>query len=119
MFNMGREGIKSHREVDSIFTALSLVGGFATCMFYGTYYTYWFITGPITELKLAYAFEKIVQNHKDINSLHKDCGEEEEVETLRSCRFRTEYLCFKRVCCLQTCRKRVRTIPGLKIVEHL
>ena len=61
MFNIGREGTKSKREADSVITAMSLLGGFITAMYYATYYTYMYITAPITELKLAYAFEKIVQ----------------------------------------------------------
>ena len=60
MFNMGREGTSSSREVHSIVMALSLLGGFITTMFYATYVSYGFITKPVTELKLAYAFEKIV-----------------------------------------------------------
>ena len=57
---MGREGTKSFREFQSMLTALSLLGGFTSIVYKLTYYFYKFITGPVTELKLAYAFEKIV-----------------------------------------------------------
>ena len=89
IFNMGREGIKSSREFDSILTALSLIGGFVTIMYRATYYLYKYITQPTTELKLAYAFEKIVQRNKKYNNLKKSTKyDEEEVEALRSCCFR-------------------------------
>lgn len=57
---MDREGTTSTRELNSILNALSLIGGFVTTMYYSTYYSYIWITSPTTELKLAYAFEKIV-----------------------------------------------------------
>ena len=60
IFSLGRERTLSKREVNSYLDALSLAGGFVTAMLYTTYYFYVFCTTPTTELKLAYAFEKIV-----------------------------------------------------------
>ena len=40
MFNLAIVGSKSSREFGSIFTSLSLIGGFITTMFYTTFYSY-------------------------------------------------------------------------------
>lgn len=53
MFSMGKIGRESKREVIPILTAMSLVGGFITTMYYMTYYSYRFLTDPDTDLSLA------------------------------------------------------------------
>lgn len=59
MLNMGREGKKYTRNVKTLADAASVVGGFATCMFYITYFSYRFIADPFIELHLAEAFDRI------------------------------------------------------------
>lgn len=122
IFNLGREGTKSRREANSILNALSLIGGFVTTMYYITFYSYKFLTTPVTELKLAYAFEKIVQRFSHCNTLKKSLKlghVDDEVEVLRSCRFRIEYFIFKRCCCFKSCRKFIIKQEGFSLVEHL
>ena len=121
MMNLDSNGKKSQREADTVVMALSLIGGFVTAMYYGTFYSYLYITYPTTELKLAYSFEKTVQHHSEINNLNEFLTEEEvqEVEVLRSLRFRCEYFCFRRVCCFKWCKKKIIGSKGSKLGTHI
>ena len=60
LFSMGRHGSHTKREVNTVFGSMSVVGGFITAAFYGTFYTYLYLTRPFIELKLARAFENII-----------------------------------------------------------
>lgn len=53
MFDMGREGHYYVRSIYNLETALTVIGGLLTSMFYITYYSYRFIVDPFTTLKLA------------------------------------------------------------------
>ena len=65
LFGVGSKGTKSTRIVGTLMGAMSLIGGFVTSMYYLTSYSYMFLTGPHSEIKLAERFEEIVYSKND------------------------------------------------------
>lgn len=76
MFNMGGHGTRFERKIVDYLTAMSLVGGFFTSMYFMTRTAYQFFAGPFIDLKLAAAFDRIVYQDSGNSKISKSINQQ-------------------------------------------